>query len=441
MPKVISPVQDSESVMKESDLGLELFYTQDVPGIGGKLRKTPDDFVVDEISVLPPPSPDGKFVIAKVWHRNWEMNRLVRRLSSNLKIGRSNVGFAGTKDGRSVATQLMSFNAPIEQVNALSIPEVRISDAYTARRMLEIGDLIGNSFAIKVSDVEGGTDIRRTCEGVRARLDALGGFPNYFGVQRFGSVRPITHLIGKDLVRGDFEGAVLRYVANPMEDEDSDANQARRLLQETRDFERALAEFPKKLTFERTMIGYLVDKPGDYLGALRTLPKNLLMMFVHAYQSYLFNKTLSERMRRGISLNQPIEGDMVLPLNKLGLPDHDNPILVTRDNHEKVTKNAREGKAFASGLLYGTESSFAEGVMGQIERTIVGNEAIGHMDFQIVGLREASSKGTRRELLAPHKNLNIELKDDGAVFSFSLNKGCYATSLLREFMKSDMSKY
>ena len=128
--------------MKESDLGLEVFVTADVPGIGGKLRKTPDDFQVDEISLLPPEAADGKYVVARVWHRNWEANRLVRRLASNLRIGRGKVGFAGTKDGRSVATQLMSFDAPMEAVAGLTIPEVRIIDPYRARRMVSIGDLV-----------------------------------------------------------------------------------------------------------------------------------------------------------------------------------------------------------------------------------------------------------------------------------------------------------
>jgi len=427
--------------MNESDLGLELFYTQDIPGIGGKLRKTPEDFVVDEISVLPPPSPDGKFVIARVWHRNWEMNRLIRRLSSNLKVGRARVGFAGTKDGRAVAAQLMSFNAPIEDVKALSIPDVRIIEAYTARRMVEIGDLIGNTFVIKVSDVESQVDIEATCEAVRGRLNALGGFPNFFGTQRFGSVRPITHLIGKDLIRGDFEGAVMRYVANPMEEEDSEANQARRTLQDTRDFEQALKEFPRKLTFERTMIGHLNDKPGDYLGALRTIPRNLLMMFVHAYQSFLFNRILCERIRRDIPINRPVVGDLILPLNKLSLPDHDNPIPVTKDNLEKAVRNSVERKAFVSGMLYGTESRFPEGPMGEIERDIIEKENIKHMDFQIVGLREASSKGTRREILATYKDLRVGFEEGAAVFNFSLNKGCYATAFLREFMKADISHY
>jgi tRNA pseudouridine13 synthase len=426
--------------MRDRDLGLEVFLTEGVPGIGGKLRKTPEDFVVEEISIRPPEASDGKFVIAKVWHRNWEANRLIRRLASNLHVGRARIGFAGTKDGRAVGTQLMSFNAPLGDVEALAIPDVKILEAYRAKRMISIGDLIGNSFDIRVSDIDGGIDTRDVCSTVKARLDDAGGFPNFFGVQRFGSVRPITHLIGKDLVMGSPEAAVMRYVANPLE-EDSEVNQARRNLQETGDFERALKEFPTKLAFERIMISHLNEEPGDYIGALRKLPPNLLMMFVHAYQSYLFNRILSERIRRGLSIRTPELGDLVLPLDKNLLPDHDTAISVTADNIDKAVKNCSSGKAFVSGLLYGTQSVFAEGVMGDIEREVIGSEGVSKADFQVVGLREASSKGTRRELLAPYKNLSLDVDDGSASFRFSLNKGCYATSLLREFMKADIDKY
>lgn len=427
--------------MKEFELGLEVFLTNDIEGLGGKLRSTPEDFVVDEISILPPADPSGKFVIAKVWHRNWEQNRLVRRLGTNLHVGRARIGFAGTKDGRSVATQLMSFNAPIEDVQALEIPDVKVLEAYRAKRMISIGDLIGNSFQIRVSDIDASKDADRICNTVKKQLAAVCGFPNFFGVQRFGSVRPITHLIGKDLIRGDFEGAVMRYVANPSDNEDSEANDARRTLQESRDFDKAFNEFPMKLSFERMLIGYLKDNPGNYVGALRTLPYNLLMMFVHAYQSYLFNRTLSQRIRLGMSISVPEVGDVILPLSKTNVPDHDSPILVGQDNLEKAVRNAREGKAFVSGLLYGTDSVFAEGRMGEIERSVIAGENIAQADFQIVGLRAASSKGTRRELLAPCKDLIIEVGEREARFKFTLNKGCYATTLLREFMKTDIMQY
>jgi len=426
--------------MRDSELGLEVFLTEDIPGIGGKLRKTPEDFVVDEISVLPPAADDGKYVIARVWHRNWEANRLVRRLGSNLHVSRSRIGFAGTKDGRSVSTQLMSFDATIEQVRSLAIPDVKIMEAYTARRMISIGDLVGNRFEIKVSDIDPTVDAKAIADKVAARLDAAGGFPNFFGVQRFGSIRPITHMIGRDLVKGDIEGAVMRYVANPLGD-GSDVDTARRNLQETRDFEKAFREYPMKLTFERMMIEHLRERTEDFIGALRRLPSNLLMMFVHAYQSYLFNQTLSERMRRGIPIGVPQVGDLVLPLDKMGLPDHDNPIEVTEDNIDKARRNAKEEKAFVSGLIFGSQSTFAGGQMGEIERAIVEREKIAGPDFEIVGLREASSKGTRRELLAIYKGFRVSVEGTDVTFKFSLNKGCYATSLLREYMKAEIGQY
>ena len=423
--------------MNEIELGLELFYTADVPGVGGKLRTEPEDFVVDEISILPPESADGRYVIAKVWHRNWEANRLVRRLASNLHVGRPRIGFAGTKDARSVATQLMSFDAPADEVGRLTIPDVAVSGLYNSRRAISIGDLIGNRFDIRVASVEGGADVVQEC---RERLDTLGGFPNYFGVQRFGTIRPITHLIGKDLVAGDLEGAVMRYAANPMDDS-SEGCDVRRDLQETRDFERAFREFPMKFTFERMMIGHLKDTPEDYRGALRRLPNNLLMMFVHAYQSYMFNRILSERMRRGLPIERPIPGDHVLPVSRLGVPDNDSPVKVTADNLDKASKQVERGKAFVSGVLFGAESEYSDGEMGEIERAVVESEAVSREDFQIVGLREASSKGTRRGLLAPYKDLTIEVGDGEARFGFSLNKGCYATCLMREFMKAPMDRY
>lgn len=232
----------------------------------------------------------------------------------------------------------------------------------------------------------------------------------------------------------------MRYVANPMND-GSEGDDARRMLQETGDFERAARELPARFTFERTMVVHLVENPGDYIGALRRLPRNLLMMFVHAYQSFMFNRILSERMRRGIPIHEPVEGDFVLPLDKNGVPDHDNPIDVTADNIVKARRNSAEGKAFVGGVLFGTDSVFAEGVMGEIEREVVQAEEIAAQDFQIVGLREASSKGSRRELLAPVRDLTIDFPDDDVLFTFALNRGCYATCLLREFMKTGISHY
>ncbi|MDD1768605.1 MAG: tRNA pseudouridine(13) synthase TruD [Methanomassiliicoccales archaeon] len=429
------------SKTREAEIGLEVFYTA-TPGTGGRLRKVPEDFVVEEISKYPEKSENGKYTIATVTSTNWEMNRLVRMLSKSLRMSRNRIGFAGTKDKRAVTKQLMSFEAPIDDVRSLRMHQVTISDAYQAKKHLTIGDLIGNSFDLKIRDCTiQGKELEMAAQTTANVLRELNGFPNFFGVQRFGALRPVTHLVGKYIVKGDIERAVMVYVANPNVSEPEEAQVARRELERSMDFKAALSTYSKKLSFERTVIAHLARNEGDYSGAIRSLPPNLQMMFVHAYQSYLFNKMLSQRIRKGLPLNRPIIGDVILPVDRDGIPNHDIHIKVTEDNIDLVENQMSERKAFVSGLLFGSESEFAEGEAGAIEKDIIEAEGIGREDFIIPEIPGCSSKGSRRELLGRLRNLSIRADGSTLEVSFALDKGCYATSLLREFMKADVMDY
>lgn len=429
------------SSQREREIGLVVYFT-DTPGSGGRLKREAEDFVVEEVSKYPPEKPEGKVCVARVTATNWETNRLIRQMSKALGISRDRIGFAGTKDKRAVTSQLMSFEAPVDQVMSLRLPQVRVEDAYMARRGMTIGDLIGNDFRIRVRDtlLEGG-ELKASLEDTESALRTLGGFPNFFGVQRFGAVRPVTHLVGRAIVKGDLEQAVFLYIGNPHEDEDEASRAAREALQRDRDYAAALRDFPKKLTFERMVIGFLERNPGDFAGAICVLPPNLQMMFVHAYQSYLFNLILSERMRRGIPLNAPVVGDVVLPADKDGNPDHDKQVPVTRTNLDLVERQVRDRRAFVSATLFGSDSVLAEGEMGEIERKVIESEGLEPGDFLIPAIPHCSSRGSRRELVCQYRDLRISLGEREYTASFFLGKGCYATVLLREFMKSDLMAY
>jgi len=164
-------------------------------------------------------------------------------------------------------------------------------------------------------------------------------------------------------------------------------------------------------------------------------------MFVHAYQSYLFNRILSLRIQAGLPLDVAVEGDVILPLDKNGSPDHRRYIRANEANLERVNEQVSQGKGFVSGSLFGSNPALAEGLMGDIEKKVVDEEALDSDDFIVAELMQASSKGMRREIVSPVKDLRCEIVQDGAFFSFGLNKGCYATTLLREFMKSPMINY
>ncbi|HHF56540.1 MAG TPA: tRNA pseudouridine(13) synthase TruD, partial [Thermoplasmatales archaeon] len=90
----------------EKEIGIEVFVTK-ARGVGGKIKKEPEDFIVEEVSIYPPPS-NGRYVIARVKARNWEMNRLIEKLAYNLKISPNSIGYAGIKDKRARTTQIMS---------------------------------------------------------------------------------------------------------------------------------------------------------------------------------------------------------------------------------------------------------------------------------------------------------------------------------------------
>ena len=421
----------------ERDLGIHGFLTS-TPGVGGVLKASAEDFVVEEVPDDLPSVPEGTYTIARIRVREWETNRLVRQLARSLHISRRRIGFAGTKDKRALTTQLVSFDrVSPDALKALRIKDVEVLDAFPSSRGLEIGDLVGNAFRIVVRDLrlprsQAGEAVAATT----AELDGYRGFPNFFGIQRFGSVRPVTHEVGRHLVRGEFREAVETYAANPIEGENPESFEVREALAASGDIQAALRDYPRTYTFEKALLSHLAVHPEDYVGALRILPLNLLIMFVHAYQSFLYNRILSERMRRGLPIHEPIVGDLVLPADRRGLPDRERAIDVSEDNLRRVAARCREGKAWVSAILFGSETPFADGEMGEIERGIVAAEGLRPADFIIPEIPRISSRGTRREILAPFRSLKAFVDQQGLHVTVELTRGAYATCLLREYMKS-----
>jgi tRNA pseudouridine13 synthase len=195
------------------------------------------------------------------------------------------------------------------------------------------------------------------------------------------------------------------------------------------------------MSFEKIMVEHLIKYPDDDIGAVSKLPPNLQMMFTHAYQSYLFNVMLSERMGSNIPLDRPVTGDVVIPLDPNGIPVHERPVTVTHKNIDLAEKQLRSGKAFITISLFGTETQITDGQMGEIERRIIENEKIGNGDFTVPGLPHCSSKGSRREIVCPVKDIIHNVSGNDYKLIFSLPKGNYATCLLREYMKSEMTSY
>ncbi|MFQ6013213.1 MAG: tRNA pseudouridine(13) synthase TruD [Thermoplasmata archaeon] len=421
----------------EAEVGIAGYGTT-TSGVGGRIKDTPEDFVVEEIPVDLPVVAAGRFLVVRVTVRNWETHRLVRQLARSLRVSRRRISFAGTKDKRAVTTQRMTFEGLDEEaLDAVHLKDVTLEPLHRTSRRLSLGALMGNRFRIRLREVNlSGGEARARLQSLGQELRQAGGFPNFFGVQRFGELRPLSHRVGRAIVRGDLARAVELYVGETFPREDPESLAARAAFRESGDVARALKELPPRLSFERSLLHHLQARPGDYGGALLRLPHTLLTLFVNAYQAYVFNRILSLRMAEGIPLNEPLSGDLLLPLNKWGLPDRRRPIAVTETNRSKTTSQARAGKAWVSGLLPGYDVPLAAGQMGRLEGRVIQEEGIDPGNFAVKALPGLASRGLRRALVAPVRDFAFVL-EEGVRLTFALNPGCYATSLLREVTKGD----
>ena len=423
-------------------VGSESFLSK-TSGIEGKLRKDPEDFEVEEIVSIPGRShwiwmqknSNGKHSIVEIKAKNWDTHVLVKELSRKLNISQKSIGFAGTKDKRAITTQHFSLRVAKEKITTLDLENIDITFKHKSIKPIRLGNLVGNKFKIKIANTVNG---RENIDNILSEL--RGFFPNYFGVQRFGTVRPITHIVGEKIVRGDYEGAVFDYLT--IDSPNFAGVEGREYLLKTRDFTKSIDKFPAHMLFERQLLGHLSRNEGDFTGAILQLPESLSKMLVHGYQSLIFNKVLDLRMKEGIDAFLPQIGDLVMPADGYGGPDQRVTIEVSERNQAKLSKRCREGKAWIAGLLPGANSNFSSGIQGELERQVMEELDVKFEDFIIDDMPELSSYGMYRPLFQKYNDIEIEFDSGDPIFSFWLHKGTYATSFLREIMKSsDVTAY
>ncbi|MFB6114648.1 MAG: tRNA pseudouridine(13) synthase TruD [Halodesulfurarchaeum sp.] len=418
------------------------YYASDGPGTGGRLRDDPGDFRVREIErfdTQPVGEDEGDYpwLVLRVTLYNTDTNDFARTLSNALGVSRERVSWAGTKDKNAVTTQLFS----VRGIDPGDVPEVdgaSIEVVGRAGRGVHFGDLLGNEFEIVVRDPTNPDRVDRIVTELEAQFDGQVGVPNFFGQQRFGSYRPITHVVGFEILRGDWEAAAMAYLGNTGEHEPERTREARSFVAETRNYSDALDRFPRHLRFERAMLHELQgsdEAPEDFRAALETFPRNVQRLFVHAAQSVLFNRILSERLERDLPFRRPVEGDVVCFADRdapdsLPLADTDRCQSVSEKRVSVVRRHCERGRAFVTAPLIGTDSSLASGEPGDIERSVLEEFSVDREDFDLPGNFESS--GDRRPVFIP---VDPTIEHDPLSVEFRLPKGSYATVLMREFLK------
>ncbi len=440
-------------------LGIEVYVT-DTLGTGGAIRSTIEDFAVEEVLVdgsrasiaaaaeshaLRASLDQQEFLLCVLVKRDWDTFLALKTVARQLGISPEQISIAGIKDAKAVTAQHITIeHVTMEDVAEVNVKDIEIRPVGYFRDKLSPYYLLGNHFRITIKAINlSEPAITRRIAATTQQLEAAGGIPNFFGHQRFGTTRPITHRVGEAIVKGSFEEAVMLFLAEPSAYEHPASRQARSELQSTSDFKQALQDFPRQLRYERLMLAYLVEQPCDFVGAFKRLPVKLQALFVQAYQSYLFNRFLSERLLNGFALNRAEVGDYVVNVERSGLPMIRAGKIVDAAAIAATNEAVKAGKMRVALPLVGVKQRLSSDVMGQIETQILEEEDVNPEDFTVYALPELSGRGGLRAIASPIKNFSAsnisktagDSKVHQATLEFMLPRGSYATVLLREVMK------
>ena len=234
---------------------------------------------------------------------------------------------------------------------------------------------------------------------------------NFFGYQRFGSKRPITHLVGKSIIKGDYEEA-LEYLLSFSSKYDSEKNnEMRKLISERKSESEVIELLPFSMDIERNLLKQL-SSDSDPKNAIRSIPLALRRFYIQAYQSFLFNKTLS--------LAHEFE-------EELSLPTTDD---VCFDKNSILGKFENDPKQKLAIPLVG-HSYYKKSRFDYYIKKILDEELLTPKDFFIKDFQELSVEGGFRNASINYLNFKI----DENMIKFQLSRGSYATILLREILK------
>ncbi|UCG90461.1 MAG: tRNA pseudouridine(13) synthase TruD, partial [Candidatus Heimdallarchaeota archaeon] len=301
----------------ESNIGIHGYSTPQFLGIGGIIKQRNEDFIVREIPPSGKPIFDGSeigedlggmFIHCCLWKTGLDTFSAIRKLSTSWKIAEKDFGFAGLKDAAAETYQRISiWNIDKRRIYNTNLPKIKVFHPIRQKFAVKIGDLLGNFFEIIIRNNRREWS-NEEWEHFKVHLES-NGVLNFYGPQRFGTKRPILHLIGKLLLQEKYSEAITKYLGETSPLENERITKLRQEYLETHSYSRLRLEFPYSYRIERVLLRGLM-RHHSAKRIILNLPKSFLKLTISAYQSYIFNEILSY-------LNEtcfPLPSDIIIPL-------------------------------------------------------------------------------------------------------------------------------
>jgi len=397
---------------------MQSYLTVQIPGTGGVIKETPGDFLVTEIPAYEP-SGSGEHIYLTIEKKGMTTLEAIRRVARELRVPERDIGYAGMKDSIGVTQQTLSVQrVRPEDVIGRNLDGVIVLAARRHGNKLKLGHLKGNRFRIAVRGTVPDA-VSRTAM-VLSILQSR-GVPNWFGYQRYGA-QGNSHLIGAAMVRRDWRSAVDRLIGESEAIRDTQWQSAIEAYREN-DLAAAFHLMPRHCRSERDILQRLVSRPDAWEKAFGAVHPRMKKLYLSAYQSSLFDRVVEQRLA---GLDRVVAGDIACK--------HVNGACFLVENQAVEQERADTFEISATGPMFGTKMMQAGGTVRKIEEEILTAEDITAESFDLGnGLRV---EGERRPLRVPLSDSSFSLDGDVLTVEFTLPKGSYATSVMREITKS-----
>jgi tRNA pseudouridine13 synthase len=401
--------------------GMECYCT-DFRGIGGSIREDNEGFRVSEIineSILVGLSPVKdllhKYPLYLLEKKGIDSHHALVEIKKDLGL---DLRIMGMKDAKATTRQYASStriaNVPNQHISRSKRTFLTLK-GFTSRPMGK-ESLLGNEFMITIYGAK-----HFDMSEFRSEVEKVA---NFYGLQRFGSERLVTHLVGREIVKRNFKEAAELLLSYTTEYDSAMSREIRQKSLDPKNYRNILKRLPKGMDIEYQLMNAFVNGK-EPISALRSISINIRRLFVHAYQAYIFNKCLSDAIVGGENLQIPCDNDLCFELESpltFGRIRKFNPSIDPKTSLVPALRLA--GYSFQPG----------KGRFELTTKKIMDEENVTPRDFYIKEMQELSDQGGFRQALLCCRDFAYKGSLDTY---FKLPKGSYATTLLREIMKPE----
>ncbi|XP_063524495.1 pseudouridylate synthase 7 homolog isoform X2 [Pongo pygmaeus] len=256
------------------------------------------------------PKSRGSYCHFVLYKENKDTMDAINVLSKYLRVKPNIFSYMGTKDKRAITVQEIAvLKITAQRLAHLNkcLMNFKLGNFSYQKNPLKLGELQGNHFTVVLRNITG------TDDQVQQAMNSLKeiGFINYYGMQRFGTTAVPTYQVGRAILQNSWT-EVMDLILKPRSGaEKGYLVKCREEWAKTKDPTAALRKLPVKRCVEGQLLRGL-SKYGmkNIVSAFGIIPRNNRLMYIHSYQSYVWNNMVSKRIEDyGL---KPVPGDLIL---------------------------------------------------------------------------------------------------------------------------------